>query len=250
MKKIYRLLKESVWKFVPSSLIAVLFRVRSYWRIAAIKSRNLGAGVFISPSAQVLGWGGVKIGDNSFIGDDTLVIVNNKVPNKESIRIGANCLIGRRNYISSGGGVFIGDYCLTAPDCRVLGGGHDCSSPYKPYITTGFPITKTIRIGVNCWLGTAVSVLDGVSIGHGCVIGAGTVVNHDIPPFSIAIGNPARVIKRFNPRTNSWLSPEDFTEELTSELPDEQRYLVKLAEDYPNIGKQFYAATKIFGDMP
>ena len=54
---------------------------------------------------------------------------------------------------------------------------------------------KPIRIGDNCWFGGNVTVIDGITIGNGCVIGAGSVVTHDIPDHSLAAGNPCRVIR-------------------------------------------------------
>lgn len=55
-----------------------------------------------------------------------------------------------------------------------------------------------IKIGNGCWLGGGVIVLPGVTIGDGCVIGAGSVVTKDIPPNSLAVGNPCRVIRKIN----------------------------------------------------
>jgi acetyltransferase-like isoleucine patch superfamily enzyme len=55
---------------------------------------------------------------------------------------------------------------------------------------------KGIEIGEDCWIGSGVRILDGVSIGRGSVIGAGAVVTKDIPPYSIAVGVPAKVIAR------------------------------------------------------
>jgi acetyltransferase-like isoleucine patch superfamily enzyme len=56
-------------------------------------------------------------------------------------------------------------------------------------------VSKPIEIGDDVWIGTGVKILKGVKIGKGAVIGAGSVVTRDIPPYSIAVGIPARVIK-------------------------------------------------------
>ena len=63
---------------------------------------------------------------------------------------------------------------------------------------------KPITIGSNCWLASNVVVCAGVTIGEGCVIGAGSVVTKDIPPHSIAVGNPCRVVRQIteNDRMN------------------------------------------------
>jgi acetyltransferase-like isoleucine patch superfamily enzyme len=55
--------------------------------------------------------------------------------------------------------------------------------------------TREVIIGDDCWIGANVTLLAGVTIGSGCSIGAGSVVKRDIPPYSIAVGSPARVIR-------------------------------------------------------
>ena len=60
---------------------------------------------------------------------------------------------------------------------------------------------KPITVGSNCWFGSNVTVCGGVTIGEGCVIGAGSVVTKDIPPHSLAVGNPCRVLRKLRKRT-------------------------------------------------
>ena len=55
-----------------------------------------------------------------------------------------------------------------------------------------------------CWVGEKVIIMPGVTIGDRSIIGAGAIVTRDIPPYSIAVGNPAKVIKRYNFKTHSW----------------------------------------------
>lgn len=62
--------------------------------------------------------------------------------------------------------------------------------------TTGPELGKPIVIEEDCWLGGNVIVLPGVTIGRGCSIGAGSVVTKDIPPFHVAAGNPARILRK------------------------------------------------------
>ncbi|PTD97358.1 CatB-related O-acetyltransferase [Pseudothauera lacus] len=105
----------------------------------------------------------------------------------------------------------IGNYCSIAGGFRV-GLGHPVNlltaSPvaWRPWMEgcdfpgrTSYDYLST-RIGSDVWIGTNVIVKAGVSIGDGCFIGAGSVVTRDLPPFSVAAGNPCRVIRsRFNP---------------------------------------------------
>lgn len=65
-------------------------------------------------------------------------------------------------------------------------------------------ITKPVSIGDGCWIGEKVCILPGVNIGKKCIIGAGSVVTKSIPDYSIAAGNPARVIKKYSYETHNW----------------------------------------------
>lgn len=69
---------------------------------------------------------------------------------------------------------------------------------------------KPIRIGSNCWLASNVVVIGGVTIGDGCVIGAGSVVTRDIPANSLAVGNPCRVLRKITDKDDIHLKPELF----------------------------------------
>lgn len=90
--------------------------------------------------------------------------------------------------------ITIGDRVMMGPNCSFYSGRH----PTDPRVrngTNGPEDGAPITIGDDCWLGGNVTVLPGVTIGRGCTIGAGSVVTKDIPPFMIAAGNPARVLK-------------------------------------------------------
>jgi acetyltransferase-like isoleucine patch superfamily enzyme len=109
------------------------------------------------------------------------------------IHLGRNIFLGPYVVIYGHGGVEIGDHCLISMHCCILSSNH--TIPNRNKIIRHEPdILLPTKIGRDCWLGAAVTVLGGVHIGDGCVIGAGAVVTKDLPPFSIAHGVPARVI--------------------------------------------------------
>lgn len=85
----------------------------------------------------------------------------------------------------------------------VYSGTIDDSHPNTPPRLRNYLVSEAY-IGDNVWLGEGVIIMPGVSIGNGCVIGAHSVVNSDIPCNCIAVGSPARVIKRFNDITKRW----------------------------------------------
>lgn len=91
--------------------------------------------------------------------------------------------------------VYVGDNTMFGPHVTVATAGH----PLLPELREqGYQYNMPVRIGKNCWLGAGVIVLPGVTIGDECVIGAGSVVTKDIPPRSVAYGNPCKVAREIN----------------------------------------------------
>lgn len=107
--------------------------------------------------------------------------------------------IGEHTFINSGctfldgADIFIGRHVLIGPNCQFYTPNHPMDYRLRrDDVETCHPI----RIGDDSWLGGGVVVLPGVTIGARCVIGAGSVVTRDIPDDSVAVGNPARVVRR------------------------------------------------------
>lgn len=202
---------------------------------------------FVADSAHILGWDNVEIGRRCVISDDTWINVNDRSPGQIAIRIGDCTFLGRRNFLSSGTLIDIGPYCLTGVNCHFLGSDHLHGDPFTPYAATGVTSGGNIRLGPNCWLGSSVTVLKGVTIGYGSIIGAASVVTRDVPPFSVVVGSPARVVKRFHLARSEWVTPDQFPGEAT--LPSEQEYLAKMREKSPLIALPVNAGSRDRGDM-
>ena len=90
--------------------------------------------------------------------------------------------------------VTIGDHVEIGPNVSIITGEHFTEINARRE-NRGKEFTSEVVIGNDCWIGANVTILAGVTIGEGCTIGAGAVVKREIPPFSIAVGVPARVIK-------------------------------------------------------
>lgn len=110
------------------------------------------------------------------------------------ITLGDNTSINRgcelfAAHLALGGTITIGRNCALGPHVRIFAGGHNYNT--KDLAVTAGPI----MIDDFVWIGGNSTILPGVHIGEGAVIGAGSVVTRDIPPYTIAVGNPARVIK-------------------------------------------------------
>lgn len=108
------------------------------------------------------------------------------------------CTIGNNSGIGINaklGIVHIGKNVLMGPECVCLTRNHKFSSIDKPIIEQGFMEEKPIYISDDVWIGHRVIILPGIKIGKGAIIGAGSIVTHDVLPYEIVGGNPARVLK-------------------------------------------------------
>jgi len=110
-----------------------------------------------------------------------------------NISVGRNFYANHNLVILDGAKVTFGDNVFIAPDCGFYTAGH----PIDPLERNkGLEYARPITVGDNVWFGAKVAVLPGVTIGDNCVIGAGSVVNRDIPSDSVAVGNPCRVVRK------------------------------------------------------
>lgn len=215
---------------------------------------RIGPGTHIDPTVQVLGWRNVRFGANCVIGEHTCLNVNDRTGLR--LEIGDNVFIGRRNFFSTGDQLTIGDYCLTGPNCNFLGAGHVMTDPFTPYIVAGIESYGVLAVGPNCWLTSAVTVLGGVKIGYGSIIGANSLVNRDIPPLCLAVGNPARVIKVYDLSQACWRNlPADpalaaeALEQHQRSLPVEEAYLSELRRKHPRVVVPKIAAGRAGGEI-
>ena len=114
------------------------------------------------------------------------------------------CHIGATNYIEIGKDVLFGSKVYVTDHGHGIYSGKNQSSPVRPPALRPLDNDKKVIIGDNVWLGDNVVVLPNVTIGKGCIIGANSVVTKDIPEYSIAIGVPAKVIKRYDSENRYW----------------------------------------------
>lgn len=152
--------------------------------------RSIGAGVDCERGVRNDTLGSVAIGLSAKVENGVLLHAYGG-----SINIGNEVFIGPYTVIYGHGGVTIGDECLISMHCRILSSDH--AVPLHDRTIRSEPdILKPTCIGRDVWLGAGVTVLGGVTIGDGCVVGAGSVVKDNLPPHSIAVGVPARIIRQ------------------------------------------------------
>jgi acetyltransferase-like isoleucine patch superfamily enzyme len=136
------------------------------------------------------------VGDGAIIEDFSTI--NNGMGD---VIIGSRSIIGIGNVVI--GPVEIGNNVIFAQHVGILAMNHgyaDIQTPIRDQKCTA----DLIRIEDNCWIGTNAVVISGVTIGRHSVIAAGSVVTKDIPPYSVAAGNPARIIRQYNHKTGEW----------------------------------------------
>jgi acetyltransferase-like isoleucine patch superfamily enzyme len=105
--------------------------------------------------------------------------------------------LGHDNHIWAFTPVIIRHHTITAKDLLIISASHDTAS-FEPLTE------QDVDIGPGCWIGARVTILGGVKIGRGCIIGAGSLVRHSIPDWSIAAGVPAKVIRQRAPSPVIW----------------------------------------------
>lgn len=129
-----------------------------------------------------------KVGKNFRIGGGC------RISGPENIEIGDNVSIENNCSLYGQGGIKIGNNTMFASYIHIISQNHNFDRIDVPIRDQGFENAPVV-IEDDVWLGINVVVLKGITIGEGSIIGAGAVVTKDIPPYSIAVGNPAKVIR-------------------------------------------------------
>ena len=139
--------------------------------------------------------GGITIGEGTSLMHGTIFhVFNYRGLPHAGIFVGKNCFFGEYTCIRGQGGVHIGDGVYTGTQVQIAAVNHVYDDP-DTYIKDQGITAQGITIEDDVWLGSGVVVVDGVTIGKGSVVGAGAVVTKSLPPYSVAVGIPARIVK-------------------------------------------------------
>lgn len=158
-------------------------QLRYQSELRALGECSFGQNVYVSPGATI-DTRRVLIGDNSAVGAEAQIGFD--------VEIGRDCTVNAGAIIR--GLVRIGDNVRIASGAQVLGFNHGWDDLEKPIWLQ--PISREgITIGDDVWIGANAVILDGISIGSHAVIGAGAIVTRNVPSWTIAVGNPARVVR-------------------------------------------------------
>lgn len=183
-----------LWFYLKNPKKALLGKNVSFFYLSKFKFGNymkLGDSVHVS----ALGEEGIEVGRNFSLGAFSRMVVSTTFNDLgKNIKIGDYVGIGEFAYLGGAGGLEIGDECIVGQYFSCHPENHNHHYLHEPIRHQGVT-RKGIKIGNNCWIGSKVTVLDGVEIGDGSIIAAGAVVTKSFPKNSIIGGIPAKLLK-------------------------------------------------------
>lgn len=161
-----------------------------------VHQRHRSSTICRSARMDVLPFRPFALGARSTVED--YAVVNNGVG---AVSIGHNVRVGIGSVVI--GPVQIGNHVIIAQHVVMSGLNHSYEAIDTPIHQQ--PVsTRPIIIGDDCWIGANVVITAGVRIGRHAVVGGGSVVTKDVPPYSVVVGNPARLIRQYDPASATW----------------------------------------------
>lgn len=183
--------------FLLSSRIHPRPRIWTRWFINPfVHKRGRGSKVCCKARLDVFPWREFTLGKGAIVED--WAVINN---GGGDVTIGAQTRVGIGAVVV--GPVKIGERTSLGPHVHVAGFNHTFEDGSRDWNEQGLTL-RPIEIGDECLIGANSSVCGGVKIGNRVQVGAGSVVTKDLPDACVAVGNPAKVIKLYNPQTGTW----------------------------------------------
>ena len=189
----------------------LLTKSRTLWMRLTYPFTEFGRGVSIHHSSFIrrAASARIRIGDNVYIGPGVWLNIPNFVASAPpAIVLGAGCKVGRQCMISGKNSVLLEEDVLLGPSVLITDHSHEFSDIDRPIHAQGLTAGGSVRIERNCWLGYGSAIIctaGSLVIGRNSIVGANAVVTRSIPPFSVVAGNPARVVRRYDPSTRQWI---------------------------------------------
>jgi serine acetyltransferase len=171
--------------------------------------KKFGSGSNIVFPLSINGMKNITIGKKVHVAYKSwLAAVPHTKAEKCELIIGDGSCIGNFNHIYATNSIVIGKKVLTADKVYISDNLHSYENINIPIMDQPIKQISTVEIGDGTWLGENVCVI-GAKIGKNCVVGANSVVTKDIPDYSVAVGSPAKIIKRFCLNNNEWLKTDE-----------------------------------------
>jgi acetyltransferase-like isoleucine patch superfamily enzyme len=188
-------------------MFGLINKARTYWANKRFLKRALVGNNFICGPRSNIFLDGACREQVTIKNNVTLLDAELRCYAQGHISIGDYCWFSLRTQIISCSSVIIGSHCIFARDIYISDTNeHPLNSIVRREQTINvqekgimpdryLAVTKPIKIGSDVWVGERACILKGVNIGNGAIIGANAVVTHDVPDFSVVVGNPGRIVK-------------------------------------------------------
>jgi acetyltransferase-like isoleucine patch superfamily enzyme len=188
----------------------ILTKAKSVWLRATYPFAAFESGISVHHSCEISRKKAefISLGKNVYLAQDVWLNVIVEVGDVPKITLERGCKIGRRTTISSRNRIVLEEHVMTAPSVLIMDHNHEYSDVDAPISEQGVNAGGTITIGKNCWLGygSVIFCSQGeVVLGQNCVVGANAVVTKSFPAFSVIAGNPATIVKRYDPGLQQWI---------------------------------------------
>lgn len=184
-------------------LITKIFAKIKAISLYPFRFKNYGEHTLILQPLAIDGKKNIELGKHVIIQELTWLAAVPLTGNTAQLFIDDECSIGHFNHIYATKSIVLEKHVLTADKVYITDNLHQYENPNLPIIQQPIKQISTVRIGEGSWIGENVCVI-GANIGKHCVIGANSVVTHDIPDYSVAVGIPAKVIKTYNFDKQQW----------------------------------------------
>lgn len=183
-----------------NKILSVIFYLLNFFQFKYI---NIRSRIFFS--VRVQGKKFISIGVNSVIQRGGWLLATKIDEIDPILSIGNNCAIGDYTHIVAARKVIIEDDVLIANNVYISDNLHSYEDIKVPIINQCIKFKKEVVLKSGCWIGENVSII-GSNIGKNSVVGSNSVVVDDVPDYCVAVGIPAKVIKKFDLKSNQWVS--------------------------------------------
>ena len=163
-----------------------------------------GNGSVINRPMLLCGKKYLYIGNNVFIRDDSRIEALDIISQEGGIYIEDNVTIEQRLHMVCASKIEIGHDSTISYDVMISDCSHSYQIPHMKVLAQNLEVSP-VRIGPYCFIGAGAKIFPGVSIGENSIVGANSVVNKSVPPFSVVGGVPARVLKQYDQRRSEWV---------------------------------------------
>lgn len=190
-------------KKIFSPFLSFLFSLYTKW--VTRKFKKIGKDCNIRPILNLNNAENIEFGDDVSLGIFCWVGTNNSLKSQPKLKIRSHVHIGAYSMIIAANKIIVGNNVVMSERVTVLDHFHGYEDINKPVIDQPIVSKGQIEIEDDCFIGINSVILGNIKIGKHVVVGANSVITHDVPPYSVVAGSPAKIIKRYDFKKKAWI---------------------------------------------